>query len=269
MIKLDDHARRSLQASREDLTRTALERKQLALPELEGLDQQIAGLELEQEKLTNAEQRLQAKVSAFRTKKEIIKAQYSAAQAQVRIGSALSGLSEEMGDISLAVERAETKTENLRAKAGAIDELASTGGAGRCSHARRRRRHRAAVTGGHRHGRRRRRTRCPQGGTRPAGKGASGGAVMIVRILTEGQYNLPGAHVDRLDELDNRLVEVVEAEDEEASDGLLKELLDVVRENGSPEPLDEIVESDIVLPEPDITLVEAERLLTGEGIIPD
>ena len=127
MIKLDDQARRSLQAVREDLARTALERKQLALAELEGLDQQIAGLEFEQEKLTNAEQRLQAKVSAFRTKKEIIKAQYSAAQAQVRIGSALSGLCEEMGDISLAVERAETKTENLRAGAGAIDELASTG----------------------------------------------------------------------------------------------------------------------------------------------
>ena len=127
VVKLDDQARRALQAGREDLARTALERKQLALAELEGLDQQIAGLELEQEKLTNAEQRLQAKVSAFRTKKEIIKAQYSAAQAQVRIGSALSGLSEEMGDISLAVERAETKTENLRARAGAIDELATTG----------------------------------------------------------------------------------------------------------------------------------------------
>ena len=92
---------------------------------------------------------------------------------------------------------------------------------------------------------------------------------MIVRILTEGQYNLPGAHLDRLNELDNQLVEVVEAEDEAAFDGLLKELLDVVRENGSPVPLDEIVESDIVLPEPDITLVEAERLFTGEGIIPD
>ena len=89
---------------------------------------------------------------------------------------------------------------------------------------------------------------------------------MIVRILTEVQYNLPGAHVDRLDELDNRLVE---AEEAEAFAGLLKELLDVVRENGSPVPLDEIVESDIVLPEPDITLVEAERLFTGEGIIPD
>ena len=92
---------------------------------------------------------------------------------------------------------------------------------------------------------------------------------MIVRIMTEVQYNLPGAHVDRLNELDNRLVEAEEAEDVEAFDGPLKELLDVVRENGSPVPLDEIVESDIVLPEPDITLVEAERLFTGEGIIPD
>jgi hypothetical protein len=92
---------------------------------------------------------------------------------------------------------------------------------------------------------------------------------MIVRILTEGQYNLPGAHLDRLNELDNRLVEVVEVEDGDAFDSLLKEMLDLVRENGSPVPLDDIVESDIVLPEPDITLGEAERLFTGEGIIPD
>ena len=70
---------------------------------------------------------MQAKVEAFKSKKEIVKAQYGAAQAQVRIGSALSGLSEEMGDVQLAVERAEGKTETLRAKAGAIDELAELG----------------------------------------------------------------------------------------------------------------------------------------------
>ncbi len=127
VAKLDSQARQALEAGREDLARIALERKQAAIIELQGLDQQVSGLELEQEKLTAAEQRLQAKVQAFRTKKEIIKAQYSAAQAQVRIGSALSGISEEMGDISLAVERAEHKTETLRAKAGAIDELAAAG----------------------------------------------------------------------------------------------------------------------------------------------
>ena len=127
VAKLEDQAGQAMAAGREDLARLALQRKQTALIELEGLDQQVANLEIEQEKLTNAEQRLQAKVEAFRSKKEIIKAQYSAAQAQVRIGSALSGLSEEMGDVSLAVERAENKTEHLRAKAGAIDELAEAG----------------------------------------------------------------------------------------------------------------------------------------------
>ena len=127
LTKLDSQARQALEAGREDLARLALERKQAAVMELQGLDQQIADMEIEQEKLTNSEKRLQAKVQAFRTKKEVIKAQYNAAQAQVRIGSALSGVSEEMGDVSLAIERAENKTENMRARAGAIDELAEAG----------------------------------------------------------------------------------------------------------------------------------------------
>ena len=127
ITRLEQQARQAVEAGREDLARLALQRKQTAALELKGLDEQIGGLELEQEKLTLAEQRLQAKVAAFRTKKEVIKAQYTAAQAQVRIGSALSGISEEMGDILLAVERAETKTDQMRARAGAIDELASTG----------------------------------------------------------------------------------------------------------------------------------------------
>ncbi len=91
---------------------------------------------------------------------------------------------------------------------------------------------------------------------------------MIVRILTEGQYNLPGAHVDELNEIDNRLVEVVEQEDRAKFETLLKEMLDLVREKGTPVPVDELVESDLVLPEPDITLEEAEELFTGEGILP-
>ena len=127
IVTLDNQARNAMAAGREDLARLALQRKQTALMELDGLDEQIAQLELEQQKLTNAEQRLTAKVESFRSRKEIIKAQYSAAQAQVRIGSALSGISEEMGDVQLAVERAEDKTQTLRAKAGAIDELAESG----------------------------------------------------------------------------------------------------------------------------------------------
>jgi hypothetical protein len=91
---------------------------------------------------------------------------------------------------------------------------------------------------------------------------------MIVRILTEGQFQLPGAYIDELNEIDNRLVEVVEVEDEEGFNRLLKEMLDLVRNNGRPVGVDELVESDVVLPEPDITLVEAEELFTGEGLLP-
>ena len=127
IARLDRQARQAVEAGRDDLARLALQRKQTALTELEGLDEQIAGMEREQEKLTQAEQRLQAKVNAFRNQKEIIKAQYSAAQAQVRIGAALGGISEEMGDVSLAVQRAENKTDQMRAKAGAIDELVASG----------------------------------------------------------------------------------------------------------------------------------------------
>ena len=127
ILMLDNQASQALNADREDLARVALQRKQASLIELEGLDEQISNLELEQQKLTQSEQRLQAKVQAFRTKKEITKAQYNAAQAQVKIGAALSGLSEEMGDVSIAIERAESTTENMRAKAGAIDELAEAG----------------------------------------------------------------------------------------------------------------------------------------------
>ena len=127
ITRLERQARQALDADREDLARLALQRKQNAVIELQGLDEQIEGMEEEQQKLTLAEQRLQAKVDAFRNKKEIIKAQYSAAQAQVRIGAALGGISEEMGDVSLAVQRAENKTDQMRAKAGAIDELVATG----------------------------------------------------------------------------------------------------------------------------------------------
>lgn len=125
--KLDGQARVALQKSREDLARLALQRKQAAQMQLSDLDNQIANLQNEQRKLLEAEGRLRIKVESFRTRKETIKAQYSAAEAQVRIGEAATGLGEEMADIGLAIERAESKTEKMRARALAIDELVQIG----------------------------------------------------------------------------------------------------------------------------------------------
>ncbi len=125
--KLDDQARRALSAGREDLARMALEHKQVIVQQLQGLEGQIEDMEKEQEKLATAETRLSAKVEAFRTHKEVIKAQYSSAEAQVKIGEAVTGISEEMTDVGLAVDRAEEKTQKMRARASAIDELVDAG----------------------------------------------------------------------------------------------------------------------------------------------
>jgi len=125
--KLDGQARQALQQNREDLARAALERKKNVQLQLQGIDQQRVQLQGEQDKLVVAEQRLTAKVEAFRTRKETIKAQYTAAEAQTKIGEAVTGVSEEMADVGLAIERAENKTETMRARAGAIDELIESG----------------------------------------------------------------------------------------------------------------------------------------------
>jgi phage shock protein A len=66
-------------------------------------------------------------VDSFRTRKETIKATYTAAEAQTRINEAFTGISEEMGDVGLAIQRAEDKTEQMKARAGAIDELMASG----------------------------------------------------------------------------------------------------------------------------------------------
>jgi phage shock protein A len=125
--KLDRQARDSLASGREDLAREALTRKAGLQTQLQDLQTQYASLQGEEEKLTLASQRLQTKVDAFRTRKETIKATYTAAEAQTRINEAFTGISEEMGDVGLAIQRAEDKTAQMQARAGAIDELMASG----------------------------------------------------------------------------------------------------------------------------------------------
>jgi phage shock protein A len=127
VVKLDTQARQAVSAGQEDLARTALERKNVAQTELQGLDTQVTELEDQQQKLTDSEQKLRAKIEAFRTKKEVIKAQYSAAEAQVKISEAATGVGEQMADVGLAMQRAVDKTENMKARADAVSELEAAG----------------------------------------------------------------------------------------------------------------------------------------------
>ena len=125
--KRDLQARDALGKGREDLARAALQSKAQLQGQYADLDSQFASLQEQEEKLTLAAQRLDSKVQAFRTRKETIKATYTAAEAQTRINEAFSGISEEMGDVGLAIQRAEDKTAQMQARAGAIDELLASG----------------------------------------------------------------------------------------------------------------------------------------------
>jgi phage shock protein A len=127
VVKLDTQARQALAAGQEELARTALERKNIAQTELQSLDSQVSQLEQQQEQMAESEKKLRSKIEQFRSKKEVIKAQYSAAEAQVRISEAATGVGEEMADVGLAMQRALDKTENMKARADAVQELEAAG----------------------------------------------------------------------------------------------------------------------------------------------
>ncbi|WP_063770033.1 PspA/IM30 family protein [Streptacidiphilus melanogenes] len=124
---LQSQAQQALAGGREDLAREALSRRGAVLEQDQELQTQLATLQEQEEKLTVASQQLEAKVEDFRTRKETVKATYTAAEAQTKISEAATGISGEMGDIGTAIQRAQDRTEELQARAGALDELMASG----------------------------------------------------------------------------------------------------------------------------------------------
>jgi hypothetical protein len=92
---------------------------------------------------------------------------------------------------------------------------------------------------------------------------------VIVRISTEGQYEVPDEDVDKVNDLDNEVVAAVEAGDEERFQSAFASLLELIRSDGRPVADDVLEESDVILPPPDLTFAEASEQFTGEGLIPD
>jgi phage shock protein A len=127
VVKLETQARQAVTANREDLARQALEKKTIAQQQLQDMDGQVKQLEDQQSRLIDSQQQLEGRIESFRSQKEILKAQYSAAEAQVKVGEAATGIGRNMQDTGLAIQRAKDKTEEMQARASAIDELTSTG----------------------------------------------------------------------------------------------------------------------------------------------
>ena len=125
--KLEDQARRALDANREDLARIALERRQTIRSELEQLDVQVADVAEDERRLSQTEQQLAVRIDEFRSRRDIVAARYTAAKAQVRVKEAFTGISGEFADLSLALGRAVEKTERMQDRANAIGELIESG----------------------------------------------------------------------------------------------------------------------------------------------
>ena len=125
--KLQQQAKAALAQSNETLAREALARRAAIGEQLADLETQHAQVTEQQEKLVETSQRLQGQVEQFRTRKETLKASYTAAQAQTQVGEAISGISKSMGDAGGAMQRAQDKIASMQARAGAIDELLASG----------------------------------------------------------------------------------------------------------------------------------------------
>jgi phage shock protein A len=121
--RLEEQARRALALGREDLARLVLQRKHAALEELDGLERHVAEVGAEEAQLSHAQQQLASRLDEFRTRRTVLAARYTAAQSRVRATEAVGGISGELAELNLALGRAEEKTEQLQARASALDAL--------------------------------------------------------------------------------------------------------------------------------------------------
>jgi phage shock protein A len=124
---LQDQAKAALAQGREDLAREALSRKAAAQGQIDGMEPQHTQLGEEQEKLTQTLAALQDRVNKFRSQKEVLKAQYTAASAMSSVNESVAGISGTLGDSGAALQRAQDKIATMQARAGALDELLQSG----------------------------------------------------------------------------------------------------------------------------------------------
>jgi len=124
---MEGQARQELKAGRESMARLALQRRQVVINELQTLERQLAEVEKEDAALAMIEQRLSGQIEAFAARQEVIKARFSAAEAQVRINEAMTGVSQDFADLTATLQRAEHTTEEMQARATAIDRLVQGG----------------------------------------------------------------------------------------------------------------------------------------------
>jgi phage shock protein A len=258
---LQGHARLALQQGQEDVARTALTRAQLVKGQVDGLDPQIEQLRQQEQQLEVVGEKLRAKVEAFRGQRETMKAQYSAAKASTQAMEGVTGLSEQMADVSLMIDRAQGKVADMKARAAAVGQLAESGaldalGPGDDLEARLRISSADAVVDRQLlEMKRQLALEAPQ--ERPRLEGAG----IVVRIAGDDQYRLPASARSALEGLDEDLARAIEHDNAEDFARLTRRLVTLVNDMGERLPRDDVRASDLIVPAADMTLADAKKLL--------
>jgi len=290
---LEDQARRSLISNREDLTKLALERKNALMIQVKELESQISGIEKDQAKLEDAERRLSTKIQEFKTRKEIIKAEYSSAEAQVKIKENITGLSEEFSDVGNILNRVEEKTENMKAKAQALDEMIDSGtltdfassypsskdsdieselnkvSSGHAVEEELKKMKNDLLTNA---------SNTTEKNT-PSIKNVETKVkdnVTIIRISGGGQYEIDNNLLNEINNIDDKIVNILKNHSNGQSNNevvkqelkeKLEEITSFIKSNGSPVIDTYIVKSNLYIPSIDISVEEAQNVFKDEGII--
>jgi phage shock protein A len=289
---LEEQARNAIKSNREDLARLALERKAALNSQIKELEMQINEIEKQQIRLEEAEKRLSTKVQEFKTRKEIIKAQYSAAEAQVKIKENLTGISEEFNDIGGVLDRVQEKTENMKAKSDALDEMIDSGTLTdyTSSFAKSDTDIESELNKVNMNSQVEEelmRLKSSQNSQRSvkANSHASNNSFedktpkkesTVIRISSKGQYEIDSDILQKINAIDDEIVSIMEdysnnnIDHETAKDELknnIEKITNIILSEGKPVDEKNIVNSDIIIPISDISVEEAQRIFQSKGII--
>ncbi|WP_377077070.1 PspA/IM30 family protein [Natronoarchaeum sp. GCM10025703] len=121
--KHDDQVREAIRQDRDDLARRALEKKHTTTEQIADLEEQIERLQATQDQMVERQVALRGRIEGFRTQKEVLKARHEAARASARVAESFSGVGGDLTDVNRAIERATERTEQMEARAAALEEL--------------------------------------------------------------------------------------------------------------------------------------------------
>ncbi len=262
---LQGHARLAVEQGQDDIARTALSRAQLVRVQIDGLDPQIEQLRQQEQQLEAMGEKLRAKVESFRGQRETMKAQYSAAKASTQAMEGVTGLSEQMADVSLMIDRAQGKIADMKARAAAVGQLAESGtldalGPGDDLEARLRISSAESAVD-----RQLLEMKKELAIDAPVERPRLEAGGIIVRIAGDEQYRLPANARSALEGLDEDLARAIERDNAEDFARLTRRLATFVHDMGERLPRDDVRGSDLILPSADMSLADAKKLLAEGG----